>query len=130
MDPFLIEKVNDRYKATLRRFGVSEDFVGQATSAPATSIWVPSPDELVANNMVDDVSDTGMSPSGEPLTELAPRAAVVERGNGIVQRLKRTDPARFAVLDRKIRLALRRGVNQVEVRQYVAQLAAGTEGQQ
>jgi len=128
MDPFMIEKVNDDYKATLLRHGVSKDFVSQATSAPSTSIWVPSPTELVANNMVDEVSDTGMSASGEPLTELARPAAVAEKGNGDVQRLKRTDPTKFAALDRKVRLALRRGVGQFELRQYVAQLAAGTEG--
>ena len=128
MDPFMIEKVNDGYKATLLRHGVSKDFVSQATSAPATSIWVPSPTELVANNMVDVVSDAGMSASGEPLTEFARRAAVAEKGNGDLQRLKRTDPTKFAVLDRKVRLALRRGVGQFELRQYVAHLAAGTEG--
>ena len=128
MDPFMIEKVNDSYKATLLRHGVSKDFVSQATSAPSTSIWVPSPTELVANNMVDEVSDTGMSASGEPLTEFARRAAVAEKGNGDLQRLKRTDPTKFAALDRKVRLALRRGVGQFELRQYVAQLAAGTEG--
>jgi GYF domain 2 len=128
MDPFMIEKVNDDYKATLLRHGVSKDFVSQATSAPATSIWVPSPSELVANNMVDVVSDAGMSVSGEPLTELARRAAVVEKGNGDLQRLKRTDPTKFAALDRKVRLAVRRGAGQFELRQYVAQLAAGTEG--
>ena len=128
MDPFMIERVNDDYKATLLRHGVSKDFVSQATSAPATSIWVPSPSELVANNMVDVVSDAGMSASGEPLTELARRAAVAEKGNGDLQRLKRTDPTKFAALDRKVRLALRRGAGQFELRQYVAQLAAGTEG--
>ncbi len=128
MDPFMIERVNDDYKATLLRHGVSKDFVSQATSAPATSIWVPSPSELVANNMVDVVSDTGMSASGEPLTELARRAAVAEKGNGDLQRLKRTDPTKFAALDRKVRLALRRGVGQFELRQYVAQLAVGAEG--
>jgi len=69
-----------------------------------------------------------MSASGEPLTELARRAAVAEKGNGDLQRLKRADPTKFAVLDRKVRLALRRGVGQFELRQYVAQLAAGTEG--
>ena len=128
MDPFMIEKVNDGYKATLLRHGVSKDFVSQATSAPSTSIWVPSPTDLVANNMVDEVSDAGMSASGEPLTEFARRATVAEKGNGDLQRLKRTDPTKFAALDRKVRLALRRGVGQFELRQYVAQLAAGTEG--
>jgi hypothetical protein len=129
MDPFLIERINDQYKETLRRLGVSEEFVRQATSAPSTQLWVPSPSELMDNHMVDQVSDAGMSVSGEALTELARRSANLERGSSALQRLKRADPARFALLDRKVRLALRRGASQLELQQYVTRLAAGAEVQ-
>jgi hypothetical protein len=127
MDPFLIGKVNETYQADLRRMGASESFITRATLAPPTQLWMPGPSELTANHVVDRVSAEGLAESGESLKLLAAEAANIEAGYAFIQLLAQTDPARFTKLDRSIRLALRRGVEESDLEYYPAELAAEIE---
>jgi hypothetical protein len=126
-DPLFIEKINESYQSDLRRAGASEPFVRRATFPAPTDLWMPDPSELIANHLLDLVSADGLATSGESLPELAEPAAQVEREYPFMQLLARTDPTRFAQLDRAIRLAIRRGADESDVEHYASDLAAQIE---
>ena len=127
MDPFFIERLNEDYQGDLRRAGASEEFVRQATASAATDLWMPEPAELTVNHLLDRVSADGLAASGEPLTELAAPAVRFEEQYSFIQLVARTDPARFARLDRAIRLALRHRAQPLGLQQYATDLAAEIE---
>jgi hypothetical protein len=127
MDPFFIERLNENYQGDLRRAGASEDFVRQATASAATDLWMPQPAELTTNHLLDRVSADGLAASGEPLTELAAPAASFEDQYSFIQRVTRTDPVRFAQLDRAIRLAIRHGAQPLDLQQDATDLASEIE---
>jgi hypothetical protein len=127
MDPVFIARLNEDYQDALRRAGASEEFVRQATASAPTDLWMPEPAELTVNHVLDRLSPDGLAPSGEALTELAAPAARFEDQYSFIQLVARTDPARFAQLDRAIRLALRRGAQPLDLEQYATDLAAEIE---
>jgi hypothetical protein len=128
-DPFYIARVNASYRQNLRTMGVSESFVRQATSAPASEVWIPEPAELLSNHVVDQVSDSGYAQSGETLAGLSPRAEGHEREFPFIRHLSLTDPRRFAPFDRSLRLALRRGADNFEIVRHASNLSAEIEAE-
>lgn len=55
-DPLLVEMENQDYQSFLRRAGASDEFVTRATMASPDDLWMPEPDELLRNHLVDRVS--------------------------------------------------------------------------
>lgn len=63
-DPFLISLLNEDYQESLRRAGASEQFVTRATLASPDELWMPEPEELLSNHLVDRVSSDEFAPAG------------------------------------------------------------------
>lgn len=124
-DPMVATLGNRLYRRVLLRYGVSPALVAQSTSTPASGIWMPDPQQLLAGHLIDRVSADGFSQSGESLTGFASQAMGLEARYTFLSELQRVDPLLFEQLDRVLRLGLRRGAAAAELNAYVA----GTAGQ-
>jgi hypothetical protein len=56
-DPLFVSHFNDRMGAQLKKLGASPEFVAQAFSTPATSLWCPEPELLLENGIVTSIPD-------------------------------------------------------------------------
>ncbi|MGH8179877.1 MAG: hypothetical protein ACRETR_02760, partial [Steroidobacteraceae bacterium] len=126
-DPIFITLGNELYQKVLLRYGVSEELAAWSTSTPSNSLWMPDPQQLLADHLVDRISAEGFSPSGESLAAFASRAARFEARYAFLAELRRVDPPRFEQLDRALRLGFRRGASAAELNEYVATGAAEIE---
>lgn len=126
-DPIFITLGNELYQKVLLRYGVSAELAAWSTSTPSNSLWMPDPQQLLADHLVDRVSAEGFSPSGESLAAFASLAARFEARYAFLAELRRVDPPRFEQLDRAVRLGFRRGASAAELNEYVAAGAADIE---
>lgn len=119
-DPLVAALGNEVYQKALLRDGVSATLVAQSTSTPPSSLWMPSPQQLLAGHLIDRVSADGFGPSGESLARLEPQASGFETRYTFLAELRRVDPPGFAQLDRALRLGFRRGAPASALNRYVA----------
>lgn len=126
-DPIFITLGNELYQKVLLRYGVSAELAAWSTSTPSNTLWMPDPQQLLADHLVDRISAEGFSPSGESLAAFASPAARFETRYAFLADLRRVDAPRFDQLDRALRLGFRRGASAAELNEYVATGAADIE---
>ena len=126
-DPFVATLGNELYQKVLLRYGVSPALVARSTSTPASGLWMPNPQQLLAGHLIDRVSADGFSPSGESLALFASQASGFEARYVFLAELRRVDPSRLEQLDRALRLGIRRGAPTAALNRYVADAAGQVE---
>ncbi|MDE2049877.1 MAG: DUF4339 domain-containing protein [Gammaproteobacteria bacterium] len=126
-DPMVATLGNELYQRVLLRYGVSPSLVAMSTSTPASGLWMPDPQQLLAGHLIDRISADGFSPSGESLAVFASQASGFEARYPFLTELRRVDPSAFERLDRAVRLGLRRGAPAAELNGYVAGAAGRIE---
>jgi hypothetical protein len=126
-DPVIAKLGNRIYQKTLLRYGASPAVVAWSTSTPASSLWMPDPQELLASHLVDRISADGFSPAGESLAAFTRQTSAFEARYPLLTELRRVDPPRLARLDQSVRLGFRRGAPAKELNGYVAAATAEIE---
>jgi GYF domain 2 len=126
-DPLVATLGNKLYQRVLLRYGVSASLVAWSTSTPASEIWMPDPQQLLAGHLIDRISADGFSASGESLAAFASQASSFEARYPFLTELRRLEAARFERLDREVKLGLRRGAPRAELNGYVALAAVQVE---
>jgi GYF domain 2 len=126
-DPLVATFGNKLYQRVMLRYGVSPALVAWSTSTPASELWMPDPQQLLAGHLIDRISADGFSASGESLAEFAPQASSFETRYPFLAQMRRTERARFEQLDRQVKLGLRRGAPGAELNAYVARAAIEVE---
>ena len=126
-DPLVAMFGNELYQKVLLRYGVSPALVAWSTAAPANDLWMPDPQQLLADHLVDRVSADGFGSSGESLAGFAARATSFEARYPFLAELQRVDSAQFGQLDRSLRLGFRRGAPAADLNAYVAAAAGEIE---
>jgi len=122
-DPLVATLGNKLYQRVLLRYGVSASLVAWSTSTPASEIWMPDPQQLLAGHLIDRISADGFSPSGESLAAFASQASSFEARYPFLTELRRLEAMRFERLDRELKLGFRRGAPGAELNGYVAHAA-------
>ena len=126
-DPLVATLGNELYQKVLLRYGVSPELVAQSTATPASGLWMPDPQRLLAGHLIDRIAAGGFSPSGESLAGFASQASDFEARYVFLTALRRVEPSRFEQLDRAVRLGFLRGAPAADLNGYVAGAAAWVE---
>ena len=120
-DAFYLHAANDEVARRLRNLGVTDDFIERAMTTPASALWTPDPSDLVANHLVDEVTTSYFSDSGETLDRMAASARRQEAAYPFLALVSARDANRFLAFDHSLRLALRRSATAAELDQLIGE---------
>lgn len=119
LDPLYVEEGNKDFEEALLVAGASKQFASKISTTPANKMWLPHPQELIANKIVHELKQVSNNESGESLWEYDAQIEEYLIDYSFLRSYTTADWQTYRQFWRSLQLAFRRGASHRETHGHV-----------